>query len=170
MIPSGTTPIVVIILACVAALKAKGSPTMTPERRIVFDTLMTKCKDSAMLRKMADVFDEEGLSDPWAKLLRQRADLRDAPEEVKKQRRDVMKKALQSKNPDAVEGVAKAFESIGATGVAHKLTEYAKGLRAQPNPVVEPVMPAKAPEPKPEAKKPEPVKEKIPEVKAEVVS
>jgi len=108
----------------------KSRKAFTPERRAVFDKAMnTVDATPSYLRQLADAFDKEGLA-KQAKLLRQRAALKEAPPEVKARRREVFVKAMQSVDPDAILAVARAHEKIGATGAAEALKEQAEAVRA----------------------------------------
>lgn len=145
MIPLPPTPVIVICLAIVAALKSsKGG--MTPERQVVFEEAMNDWMDPVRIRKLAGTFDEQGLKEPYGDMLRKRAALRELPAETKKARREVFREMMKSTDVPRIEKVADAFFEQGCTGVAGQLREYAKGLKAQPKAEAE-----------------------IPEVKAEVV-
>ena len=105
---------------------------LTPERQAVFQNAMNAADPSVTstyLRNLATVFAQAGL-DKEAKLLTQRAALKDAPPEVKAARRDVFLKAMQSTNPDAILDVARAHEKEGATGAAEQLRAQAEAVRA----------------------------------------
>lgn len=106
------------------------SGKMTPEREAVYNAALNAKPPLApeKLRELAKAFESEGLAEQ-ADLLRKRADLRDAPKEVKKARREVFKKALRSDNPEAVKNVSEAFKGAGATGMASQLDQHAKALK-----------------------------------------
>lgn len=125
-------PAIVIGIAVVAAMKKPKQVGMTPERKVVYETALRELKDPIGLRKLADVFEEQGLN-AEADILRKRAKLRELPKEVKDARRAVFRKAMASKNPDAVETVARAYYNEGCAAASAKLFSYAKGLRAQPD-------------------------------------
>jgi len=111
-----------------ARSNSKKRGQMTPDRTIVFETALSKLKDPAKLETLAASFEGEGLH-AHAEVLRKRAALRRLPTETKQARREAMRKALASKNPDAVQTVADAFRNEGTTGTADRLDEYAEGLR-----------------------------------------
>ena len=105
---------------------------LTPERKAVFQSAMNASDPSVTpeyLRSLALAFAKEGL-DKEAKLLNQRAALKEAPADVKAARREVFLKAMQSTNPDAILDVARAHEKVGATGAAEQLREQAEAVRA----------------------------------------
>lgn len=125
-------PVVVITLACVAAVRgSRKRGVMTPDRKIVYETALRELKDPDGLRTLAKAFEEAGFK-PEGALLRKRAALRELPAETKEARRAVFRRALQSTNADGVENVARAFLSEGASAAASKLFAYATGLRKQP--------------------------------------
>lgn len=105
---------------------------LTPERQAVFTEAMNASDPKVTpeyLRTLAVAFAKEGL-DKEAKLLNQRAALKEAPAEVKAARREVFLKAMQSTNPDAILEVARAHEKLGATGAAEQLRAQAEAVRA----------------------------------------
>jgi len=130
-------PAIVIGIAVIAAFRKPKDKGMTPERKVVYETALRELKDPIGLRKLADTFDQHGLKTE-ADILRKRAKLRELPKQTKLDRRAAFRKGMASKNPDAVEGLAKAFYSEGCAAASAKLFEYAKGLRAQPEPAPAP--------------------------------
>ena len=127
---SKAVPYVVTALGCTAvavARKRRKISGMTPERAQIYEAALISLKDGSRLRHLASVFESEGLV-TQAKLLRQRADLNDAPPEKKLERRELYRKAMQSKNPKAVLSMAAAFDEVGATGAAFNLRQYAAAL------------------------------------------
>lgn len=161
-LPIPSAPVIVCCLAVFAALR-NSKKGITPERQVVFEDAMHKCKDPTKLRKLAETFDKEGLKDPFGDMLRKRADLRALPEATKKARRDAFHKAMATTDPTKVpvlERMADRYEEEGCTGVAYQLREYAKGLKGQP--------PVQATPPEPEPKN-EDAKTEPPEQVAEVV-
>ncbi|MGH9966571.1 MAG: hypothetical protein ACREBG_01890 [Pyrinomonadaceae bacterium] len=126
--PLPLIPIAVVGLGGYAWYRAKKRKGMTPERKKIYDAAMKSLKDPAKLNALADAFEKEGLKNE-ASQLRKRAKLRGMPDGVKAARRDAFKKCMQSKDPNAIEKCAKAFEKEGATGAATKLRQYAAGLR-----------------------------------------
>jgi hypothetical protein len=107
--------------------KTEVTPQVAAERAIVFDTAINSCQDTAKLKELADVFEKVGCK-PEATALRLRAALRDAPPELKQQRREALNKGLASTNKAGILNLANAFESIGATVAAAKLREHASTL------------------------------------------
>ena len=121
-------PIVVTLgsICCYKALK-NNKGVMTDERQKAFDNAMASLADPAKLRELADAYQQVGLKYE-ADMLRKRAALREMPEEVRKGREEVFKKALQSTDKEAIANVATAFEKEGATGAAQRLRDYLAGL------------------------------------------
>ena len=101
---------------------------MTPERKNIYEAALKTKLPAEKLRALADAFEKEGLKEE-AEMLRKRAALRDAPPNVKKDRRIAYKKGITSKDPAAVEQLAGAFQKMGATSAALNLKRYAAGLR-----------------------------------------
>jgi hypothetical protein len=101
---------------------------MTPRRKKLFEEGL-KMKEGVKLRKLADGFDKVGLKKE-ALELRKRAALREAPKEITAKRAETVAKALASKDPQKVRGVAQAFHQIGAYTTAKKLADYAKSITA----------------------------------------
>lgn len=130
--PLPLLPLVIASLVAAAyhqTSKTKTVPkgTLTPERQMLFHTAMNETKDAETLRKLSAVYREQGLP-VHADQLEKRAKLRELPEETKRARREVYRKAMTSQNPTGVFMVAKTFEQAGATGAAENLRKYAKGL------------------------------------------
>lgn len=121
-----------LLTAAVVSRKNSAKGKMTPERTIVYETALSKLKDPDKLRQLADTFEGEDLR-PQAEVLRLRANLRELPQEVKQARREVIKKALQCKDPEKVRAIALAFRMQGAVGTADKLDAYANGLDHLPS-------------------------------------
>jgi hypothetical protein len=107
---------------------AKRKSPMTPERKKVFEEALKSLKDVKKLRALADGFEKEGLKEE-ADLLRKRANLKDLPADQKSARKVAFRKALDSKNPDAIEKMAGAFHRQGATGSAARLRQHAAAVR-----------------------------------------
>lgn len=122
--------------AGVGYLRHKRKPKgLTPERKKVYDEALRSLKEPEKLRKLADVFDKEGLK-VEAEMLRKRAALRELPAEDKAKRKEAFRKGMRThddngkvQNPDKVEKLAGAFLSQGATGNATALKRHAEGLR-----------------------------------------
>jgi uncharacterized membrane protein len=129
----------IVIPVAIAALaggaywvaKKRKPGGMTPERRKVYDAALTTLKDPVKLRKLADTFEKEGLKTE-ANVLRKRAALRELPPETKKARKETFRKALQSKNKDAVQKTADEFRKQGAVGAAGELDKHAAGIQDSP--------------------------------------
>lgn len=127
---SKAVPLVVTALGCTAVAvsrKRRKPKGMTAERAQIYEAALVSLKDPGRLRSLADAFDSEGLP-TQAKLLRQRADLNEAPPDKKLERRELYRKAMRSKNPNAVLAMAAAFDELGATGAAFNLRQYAAAL------------------------------------------
>lgn len=122
-------PVIVIITTGAAWYKARHlKRKMTPEQLRVYQGALEGLKDPVSLRTLAAAFRKEGYKSE-AKLLEQRAALRELPKDVKEKRREIYKKALNHKDPTVVIQIAVAFEGEGATGAAEQLKRYADGLR-----------------------------------------
>jgi hypothetical protein len=127
--------------------KADRTGQMTPERTHLFQSaLNSSVLAPKQLETLADAFHAQGLP-AEAILLRKRAKLRGMSPEEKRIRADIFRKALASKDPDAVERVAAVYESQGATGSAKRLRMLAISLRTVKE--VKPVPPAAPPAPAP---------------------
>jgi hypothetical protein len=100
---------------------------MNTERTAAFAVGM-RLTDPVKINLLADAFQKGGLPDQ-ATQLRNRANLTLLPADVQAQRAAVLKKALNSTNPDAIDLVGDAFESQGLTNTADILHAYATGLR-----------------------------------------
>lgn len=121
-------PTVVIILSGVAYFRKKPTAIMSDEQAKIYKAALSGAlKDPTKLRKLSDAFAGEGFI-PQAKLLRQRAALRELPEATKHRRRQIWRDALRSKNKPGVLNLAQAYESQGCTNAAARLREYASGL------------------------------------------
>lgn len=119
---------------------------MTPERTNLFQAaLNSSVLTSDQLQKLANGFAQEGRP-AEADLLQKRARLRGQSPEEKRARSEVFRKALASKDPDAVERIASIYEMQGATGSARRLRMHAISLRTARN-----VPPAPPPAPPQEA-------------------
>ena len=108
-------------------LHKRRPPTMTLERQKQYDSVLTGKHSPEEMVSIAAVFEGEGLK-AQGYLIRQRAALRAAPEEVKEKRREILRKAIKSTNVEAMKEVAKAFDSVGATGAAATIRRRIKGL------------------------------------------
>jgi hypothetical protein len=125
---------------------------MNGERKAAF-ALGMRLTDPVKINLLADAFDKGGLPDQ-AKQLRNRANLGNVSQDTQMQRAGILKQALNSTDPNAVDKIADAFEKQGAASTAKLLRDYAAGLRANSKipPVVIPVeTPQPAPAPIPES-------------------
>lgn len=104
-------------------------PHVQANRDSIFDTAINSVKDAGKLRELSAAFRSQGM-DIQANMLEARAKLAEASPEVKAQRREVYRKAMESRDRNAVLGVATAFDNMGATGAANSLRTYADGLAA----------------------------------------
>jgi len=122
-------PIVSAGLVLLAIRKARRPfGVMTKERdRIYRAAIGGALKDPEILRQLADKFEKERLF-PQAALLRQRADLRELPPEIKKARNHTFRKAMRSKKKAAILQLADAYDQQGCTSACEKLRAYAAGL------------------------------------------
>jgi hypothetical protein len=116
-----------VIYAVRKASKRKSNAGMTATRMRIYQSALVTLKDSEKLRRLAQVFEDEGCV-AEARVLRQRAALRDLPKETKTQRRLVFSRAIRSSNVDAVRKVAAAFAGEGAVGAAANLRRHAESL------------------------------------------
>jgi len=128
--PLPLLPVAIGSLACAAYAVNKGrqpkpiSAEAAANRTMIFDTALNTCKDSDKLRILAEAFNKEGAR-AEALMLCKRAELIDAPPEMKAARREALSKGLASTNKDGVLRLADAFEELGATAAAAKLREHA---------------------------------------------
>ncbi len=121
-------PTVVMLLTGVVYFRRKPTAIMSDEQAKIYKAALSGAlKDPTKLRKLSDAFAGEGFI-PQAKLLRQRAALRELPEATKHRRRQIFRDALKSKNKSAVINLAQAYEGQGATNAAARLRQYASGL------------------------------------------
>lgn len=125
-----------IVLPVVAGLgalgaaywKVKSRPAkLTAQRKKIYTEALKSLKDPAKLRKLAGEFEKEGLKHE-ASMLRKRADLRAKPPAQKEAHVEAFRKGMQSKDPQAVNKLAAAFDKKGALSAASKLKKYAMGL------------------------------------------
>jgi hypothetical protein len=157
----------------------------TPENEEMYQAALEHLKGEAGVAKLYEIADacEKNGHNTKAVALRERAKLRSTPEKVKRERKAVYQKAMQSENIVGILKVAAAFESITATGAAANLRARAAELQAAADamtgvPTPEPAAQARvAPqEPAAEATAPEPTQpaaqvapEPIPVAEAEPV-
>lgn len=132
-LPTIGIPTVVILLTGVAYLKRRPQAEMTEEQTKIYKAALSGAlKDPVKLRKLADAFASQGFM-PQARLLRQRAALRELPEATKVKRRQCFRDALKSKNRTGVLKLADAYEKEGCTSAAARLRDYASGLEGAPS-------------------------------------
>lgn len=134
--PIPLIPVAVAATVTLGGLAAKrffsksGMPKMemTPARaEILRKTLNTTNLAASKIREVAAAFGAEGFKEE-EQLLMKRAALRELTPEVKQSRREIFKKALNSRDKKQVEAIADAFEKEGAVGAANNLRKYAAGL------------------------------------------
>ncbi|MGA7119354.1 MAG: hypothetical protein WBY94_04610 [Polyangiaceae bacterium] len=126
--PIGLLEITIGALLFGAWKKSEKKGVLTPEREKVYKAALAELHVPSELRKLADVFEAQGLA-VEATMLRRRADLREQTPEQKRARRDAFDKGLASEDVGAVERLADAFESITATGAAKALRKHAEDVR-----------------------------------------
>lgn len=122
-------PVAIVVLGVGGYVKSsKNRGVMTPERLKIFTAAINGAlKDPASLDKLASAFSGEGLHEQ-AKMLKQRANLKRLPLEVKQARAEVWRRAIVSKNKTGVLKLAAAYEREGCTSAAMRLREIASGL------------------------------------------
>lgn len=148
----------VIIAAAGVALwkRRKRQQPMSPQHQKIYNAAISgSLKDPTKLRALSAVFAGEGYV-AQAKLLNQRAAIRELPRSVAKQRNLIFRRALRSRNKAGVMHLSSVFEKEGCTGAAARLREYASGLPNEPIPEAVEMPPA-----------PEPTEEKTTEDKSE---
>lgn len=107
--------------------KKKVVAGMNPARQKLFEALLQHQRDPKKLRKMADKFEGENLEEQASKL-RKFAAICELPKEKKDERRSVFRKAMASKNREAVLRTAQVYDNEGCIGAAAALRKYAHGL------------------------------------------
>lgn len=127
-------------LGLTAAVKAKKSGVfgaergadhgiLTPGRKDLYERAMRFKGTPEQFHAAAEEFDRYGLP-IQAKLLRARGDARKADNATWKKRREVIRAALNTKDPYKAEEIAHIAETqLGMTDVAMRVREYARGLR-----------------------------------------
>jgi hypothetical protein len=119
---------VVVLTVGVVLRRPKDYGVMTAERKGVYkNALAGGIQEPAKLDELAKAFDQQGLREE-AKLLRKRAALRRLPDEIKAARKEVFRKALESKNKPVILQIAQAYDEEGCTSAAARLREAASGL------------------------------------------
>jgi hypothetical protein len=119
---------VLVILAYGAYKKSSSKGVLTPEREAAYKSALENLKVPEALRKLANVYEAEGL-EIEASMLRRRADLHAQPRNTKKAHREAYDKGMASSDVEAVERLADAFESMTATGSAAALRRHAADVR-----------------------------------------
>lgn len=136
--------------------RRRQQPMTSNHQKIYNAAINGSLKDPSKLRALSAAFAGEGYV-AQAKLLSQRAAIRELPKHIAKQRNIIFRRAMRSRNKAGVLHIASVYEKEGCTGAAARLREYASGLPNEPIPeAVE--MPA-ASEPAPEEKPAEPLAE-----------
>ena len=128
MIP--VVPVAIVLLGCGAFFrnKSRNHGVMTPDRQKIFHAALAGgMQDPDNLDQLAKEFENQGLPDQGA-LLRQRANLRRLPNEIKLARRKVWRKATKSTNRSGMIALADAYEREGCTSAAMRLREIIAGL------------------------------------------
>lgn len=120
-------PGAVVVLVVTSWYRNRPGEMTADRERLYQSALSGSMKDADAMRKLADAFERERLR-PQAKLLRQRAALRELSDEVKKLRRATFRKALKSTNKQAILELAEAYDREGCTGACDRLREVASGL------------------------------------------
>jgi hypothetical protein len=147
-------PLLPIVVVCLGAAayhkttrnKGPGKGVLTPERQHFFESAIKDCKDPEKLRILAKTYREQGLT-MHADMLEKRANLRAIPDDKKKERRAIFKRAMKSTDINAVRNLANAYEREGCTGAAKELRDYAASLPVLAPAEVKPVMPVPPPQP-----------------------
>ena len=126
-------PVIVVGLVGIGAYRAFRRPQivgMTALRVQIYQAALSVLKDPAKLRILAQSFEDAGCL-AEARILNQRAALRELPKEVRLKRREIISRAFKSSNIEAVRKVAAAFAEQGAIGAAANLNRYADSLVEQ---------------------------------------
>jgi hypothetical protein len=124
LIPAGVAALTIGVLL----RRPKDYGAMTPDRKSIYrNALAGGVQEPEKLEELAKLFENQGLREE-GKLLRKRAALRRLPDEIKLARKEVFRKALESKNKPGVLQVAQKYEDEGCTSAAQRLREYASGL------------------------------------------
>ena len=123
---------IVIGITALAAIKSKKKEVVpvdaktAAERRVVYEAALA-CKDTSKLKAISKVFRDEGCI-VEADMLDKRVALREAPADIKAQRKEALRKGLACQDPSKVRELADAFDEIGTTGASAILNRYATGL------------------------------------------
>jgi hypothetical protein len=121
----------------------------TPEHEEMYAAALEDLKGEAGVAKLREIAAqcEKNGHHVKAFALRRRADLRDTPAKVKKERHEVFRRAMRSTNIEAMLKVAAGFESITATQAASEIRQRVEWLQAQQDRVVPDAPEAQAPPP-----------------------
>jgi hypothetical protein len=152
----------------------------TPEHEEMYQAALEDLKGEAGVAKLREIAAqcEKNGHHVKAFALRRRADLRDTPAKVKKERHEVFRRAMRSTNIEAMLKVAAGFESITATQAASEIRQRVEWLQSQQDRVVPDAPEAQAPPPaeptqevrvaeQPAPTEPAPVVEEAPVVQAQ---
>lgn len=122
-------PAAVVTVATIAYFRRpKDYGVMTEERKKAYkNALSGAVKEPEVLEKLGKAFELQGLKEQ-AKLLYQRASLRRLPVEVKRQRKEIFRRLMESKDKAAVLSMAEVYDADGCTNAAQNLRNYASGL------------------------------------------
>jgi peptidoglycan hydrolase-like protein with peptidoglycan-binding domain len=107
--------------------EAVSTEGLTPEQAKVYTSALQNVKEPEKLETLAKAF-QKGGKPKQAKVLMKRAAVSKLPKKQQKNRKEVFKKALNSKNPKVVKKVANAFAGEGCIGAASRLHDYANAL------------------------------------------
>lgn len=110
----------------------ESASQMTPERQRIYDAAIRSLKNPEGLEKLGEAFKSQGLH-AEGDLLLKRAALRRLPKAQKEANRKRFREGMSSKDPKQVLAIADEFEQRGATGAAHDLRMYARGLLGKPS-------------------------------------
>jgi propanediol dehydratase small subunit len=126
-------PVLAALTLGIATVKAVKKKKLTPEQLRIYRAALGEeegvkgLSTSAQLRELSRAFRAQGFKEQ-ADTLEKRASLKDIPDEVKLQYRNIMRVALNSLDRPAVLKVAAEFEKKGATGAANVLRNHAATL------------------------------------------
>lgn len=119
---------VVVLTVGVVLRRPKDYGVMTAERKGIYkNALAGGIQEPAKLDELAKAFEQQGLKEE-AKLLRKRSTLRRLPDEIKTARKEIFRKACESKNKPGILAIAQAYDDEGCTSAAQRLREVASGL------------------------------------------
>jgi hypothetical protein len=104
----------------------------TPERHAIYSTAMRYERDPKKLAHWADWFAKEGLH-PQASALRARIQVPSIHGEGRTTRAEIVRRALRSRNHEAVRELAVGYEKQGYGATANALHGYARGLELSRN-------------------------------------